>query len=1359
MQQNPQIISNSQVFNKNEFYQKGFLTQSQISQTPHGIHQVTTTEYPKDSTIVKLISSNAPGAVTQVSPSFQVQSRVRASNRHSTPPGHSRTIIRHSESPLRYVTESISPGRTTTYQDRQIPVAAVVKEQIPLYIIEQQRQPVQIQERVVEVEKPIYIEKIVEIATDQTLQVRQLSERIALLEQTNQQLSQELELYKNQTPQQPEVIQVENNDRIILLEREIERLQDENDKRKKAGRQNESEMLKANNDREEKIRELIAQIEQLHALLNEKQEQINSLNIRITQIQNNEVRQSDARSNDYMSKINTLTLEIERLTKQMKLSREQYDEDMQAKQAQILGLNSKLSEYEQRFVFLNAELERLRNNQSDNVRINQLETRIRELEIIIQQKDGQLNDWRSRFAEMEKALTIYKQYESKLYECENVNSQLRKKIEELMFEIDRLNNLVNQKETELQRLRLEVSNLTINIRQSGVNQQEEINRLNALLQERNQQIQFLNQKVSAFEDRIREQEGLILQLQKTIQDLQGQLESNERVKRSAKNDSQLLEEKINQLTQENARLIEQIRLRDEEIAKLRVQYTQFSQYEIKLQECEVNNAQLRKRIEDLYQEGVKKSQRITELEQALRESGSLQEKLLAANQAIEALQRRNGQLENDLTQARLRINELENSSRTIQELQIRIQSLIESNERLNQLVNQKEAELQKLRLEVNQLNIRITQVGASSEELNLRIREIEQLKLRIRELEQQLINLRTFESRYAELEQINIQLRQQIENLQRALAELQNQVNDEKVKKSRQQSSLDDAIRDRKSLEEKLVHLTTQVDFMNRKIQSLEQENANLRQRNSQLEQASITITTLESRIGQLTQTIENLNRIIVEKDQQLNQMRQENSQLQINIRQSGVNQEEVLRLRREIDELKRLVQEKETIIIQLRPYQEKLIECEKNNAELRIRIEQVINQYNDENVKRSRVNASAEQAQREKALLESQISQLKITIENLSKNQILQDQELQKLRLRNSELENATRSSGTYEIKITALTEEVSKLRALLAQKDNEINQLRLENQNLALSTRQSQVFQQEVNRLQESLNRLNRENEELRSRIREMEIVILQLQQREQRIKDLENENAQLRRRIDELLSQVNEEKVKKSAKDNRSDQELAELRAKLSEAQNNNQKLVFENTRLSEQLQLIAKDNEKLRQTVIQLEQTLASYKTFELKVQQYERTIAELNQRIEQLIAQLTEVNDDRLKKQRIIAESEAKLKQFDLLQERNNQLLQQIDQLNIKIRQLESQLAQYAQFSNLAQQNEQLIARVKILEQENTTFVLKIKEISSLFLEWSSTYSKIQGYNQLVERLNQSISQIQISSSQSVIRYSTQVPRN
>lgn len=85
-----------------------------------------------------------------------------------------------------------------------------------------------------------------------------------------------------------------------------------------------------------------------------------------------------------------------------------------------------------------------------------------------------------------------------------------------------MNALVQQKDAELQRLKLEINHLTINVRQSGVNQQEEINRLNELVLQRNREIEdlrrkfaeidLLNQRVRAYEERIREQEALIIQL-------------------------------------------------------------------------------------------------------------------------------------------------------------------------------------------------------------------------------------------------------------------------------------------------------------------------------------------------------------------------------------------------------------------------------------------------------------------------------------------------------------------------------------------------------------------------------------------------------------------------------------------------------------------------------------------------------------------------------------------------------------------------------------------------------------------------------------------------------------------------------
>lgn len=206
----------------------------------------------------------------------------------------------------------------------------------------------------------------------------------------------------------------------------------------------------------------------------------------------------------------------------------------------------------------------------------------------------------------------------------------------------------------------------------------------------------MNKKSRAFEERIYEQEQLILQLQRRIEELKGELENNERVKRSGKNQTDQVQNENDRLKQENARLNEELnslRLqisqltininqlggsRDEllrlqellnrrnaEYEELARKYAQYSQYEIKLQECEMNNVQLRKKIEDLHQELLKKNQRISELEIQLREGGNLQEKLISATQTIEVLQRRVNALEQENNQYRIRIGELENANKTI----------------------------------------------------------------------------------------------------------------------------------------------------------------------------------------------------------------------------------------------------------------------------------------------------------------------------------------------------------------------------------------------------------------------------------------------------------------------------------------------------------------------------------------------------------------------------------------------------------------------------------------------------------------------------------------------------------------------
>jgi len=78
------------------------------------------------------------------------------------------------------------------------------------------------------------------------------------------------------------------------------------------------------------------------------------------------------------------------------------------------------------------------------------------------------------------------------------------------------------------------------------------------------------------------------------------------------------------------------------------------------------------------------------------------------------------------------------------------------------------------------------------------------------------------EIKLGECEKNNALLRQRI-------AELEALLGDESTKRSKHATDLESTLRDRQALEEKLVHLTQQIEFLSRKLQICEQENYNLK--------------------------------------------------------------------------------------------------------------------------------------------------------------------------------------------------------------------------------------------------------------------------------------------------------------------------------------------------------------------------------------------------------------------------------------------------------------------------------------------------------------------------------------------------
>lgn len=81
------------------------------------------------------------------------------------------------------------------------------------------------------------------------------------------------------------------------------------------------------------------------------------------------------------------------------------------------------------------------------------------------------------------------------------------------------------------------------------------------------------------------------------------------------------------------------------------------------------------------------------------------------------------------------------------------------------------------------------------------------------------------------------------------IEELQNLLNDENVKRSKKDGELAISLRDKQALEEKLVHLTQQVEFLTRKVAAQEQDINAQRTRIIELEGIAAKVGSYEQQI------------------------------------------------------------------------------------------------------------------------------------------------------------------------------------------------------------------------------------------------------------------------------------------------------------------------------------------------------------------------------------------------------------------------------------------------------------------------------------------------------------------------------
>nr|AAF85984.1 epiplasmin C [Tetrahymena pyriformis] len=900
-------------------------------------------------------------------------------------------------------------------------------------------------------------------------------------------------------------------------------------------------------------------------------------------------------------------------------------------------------------------------------------------------------------------------------------------------------------------------------------------------------------------------EGYLVVQEKTIEELRIKLGQQDQVI------SQLrifeirctqYEQDINALKMKLEEFLRTLQLKSQECDELRGKLSQYDllviryqQLEQKLQESEQNSLLLIKKIEELQallnDEGVKRSKNRNDLDVSLRDKQALEEKLVMMTQQIEFLTRKCQQQEQDINNYRLRISELEILAGKVAGYEQQIQLLSQQIERLNQLLREKDNQIGQLTVELNNLKLANGQIVQLQEQIAqqnqvivLRTAEIESLRKRLAELEVLLPQLKMFESRCAEYEQIINALRQR-------LAELEGQLGDENVKRSQKDGELAISLRDKQALEEKLVMMTQQIEFLSQKVNQL---TAQLQERDNIIAQLRV----YEVRVKEYENVINALRQRVAELEGQLGdenvKRSKKDGELAISLRDKQALEEKLVHLTQQIEFLTQKVAQYERMIQDLQgQLGDENLKRSKKDGELAISLRdkqaleeklvhmtqqiefltQKVSQYErmiqelqgqlgDENVKRSKKDGELAISLRDKQALEEKLVHMTQQIEFLSVKVTqyekligelqaqLQDRDspyrlvdirikeyeniINALKQRNAELENnlgdestkrskrdgelaiSLRDKQALEEKLVHMTQQIEFLTQKVAQYERMIQDLQgqLGDENvkrskkdgeLAISLRDKQALEeklvhmtQQIEFLTQKVSQYEKLLAEQQAQLQERDNIISQLRVYEIRVKEYENVINALRQRLAELEGQLGDENVKRSKKD-------GELAISLRDKQALEEKLVM----MTQQIEFLDQKVNSWSAQPQERDNIIAQLRVFEIRVKEYGNVINALRQRVAELEAMLGDENVKRSKRDGELAIS---LRDKQALEEKLVHLTQQIEFLDMKVASYEKQIQEKDALINQLRIE---ISRLQINLQQLSNADQEVKRLSELLV--------------------------------------------
>ena len=982
---------------------------------------------------------------------------------------------------------------------------------------------------------------------------------------------------------------------------------------------------------------------------------------------------------------------------------------------EMKGSQSKIPEYENRLALMSSEIERLN--------------------AILKKKSDEIEDWKGRYTKIEITMNQGQGKDAKIRELEGILNNMQREIERLTAILREKANDADKEKTKRSKLEADLGNarvvemrlkeyenklalLTSEIERLNtvlVKEREEKDRLKGKLMDFESNTSTYQVQIKQWESRYNDSMREIEQWKKRFSELQVTIDEY----RSYEVKVREYENKLALMSSEVTRLNDMMSKGKKENDILRIRIKELEQSEMRIREYENKIALLTSEIERLNSVIKNRGEdldnwknKYSKLEISISEYRGLEGRLRDYENTIAGMQREierlNGIIRDnhdDLEREKTKRSKIESEMSSKKVLEMKLQEyenkmglLTSEFERLNSVLVKEREEKEKLRRRNMELDSEISNLNKTNKQWEIRYndtqRDFDNWKKRYAELEIKITEYRVFESKTKEYENKIALLSSEIQRLNDILGKFRGEVENYKVKIIEYEGNLTEASKYRMMVQEwesRYNRLTKELEDWKRKHGELTISINEYRGYEGRLKE-------YENKIAMISSENERLNNMLRKEREEVSGLRMKVSEYEIILKDIPGLQGQIRQwesrynlILKELDDWKKKHGDLNIQIIEFNEVRKKLTEFQNSSFLLNTEIERlnaILSREREEKEMLKRKCYDFENALKEMTQLQALIKQWEMRFGEAAKRNDDWERKYGELQMKISEYRTIEIKLKEYENKIGMLSSEIERLNNVLKSRGEDIEGWKRKYSTLEISLIEARSLEIKIKEYEGTINMLQRELERLNDILRgkhddlekekvkrsKLEANISVIKSLEMRIEEYENKIAMITSEIERLNNLLGKERDEKE-----------KFRIKIYEYE---QKLnSFSN---------VQRELDTWRKRYGELEITLSEYRTYEIRVKEYENKLVLLSSELERLKSM-------------------------------NNQKTEEIETWKIKYYKIESSLSQIRDYEMKIQMLGQEIDR---LNDNHTKDIEEITIYKQKWVEYSHLSTKISEYMQL-----------------------------